>query len=288
MRRRALRHGHAGLAGRLRAHLGHAARAVLADGDRAVRGSIRSSSSWPRSTGTWNGRCSSRASTTPTTSGCTIASATGIRRPCEDISTRASTTRTAGPFPGEPRRAASGGDFPPDVHEAAAVITFLSPGLRFFHQGQFEGRVKRISPHLVRGPNEPVNSVVQQFYERLLEVLRRPVVRRGRMAAAGMRVRLGGEPILRSGHRLRLAGFRGNRLIVTVNYANHQSQCYVRLPFAGLAGGQWRLRDQLGTARYDRDGDDLESRGLYLDVPPWQCHVFEMTGMQRATWTRQT
>jgi SAM-dependent methyltransferase len=39
----------------------------------------------------------------------------------------------------------------------AAVITFLSPGLRFFHQGQFEGRTKRISPHLVRAPAEAVD-----------------------------------------------------------------------------------------------------------------------------------
>ena len=54
----------------------------------------------------------------------------------------------------EPRAAAT---FSPDVHEAAAVITFLSPGLRFFHQGQFEGRKKRISPHLVRGPEEPID-----------------------------------------------------------------------------------------------------------------------------------
>jgi hypothetical protein len=51
----------------------------------------------------------------------------------------------------EPRAAAT---FAPDVHQAAAIITFLSPGLRFFHQGQFEGRRKRISPHLVRAPVE--------------------------------------------------------------------------------------------------------------------------------------
>src|SRR4029453_3221721 len=37
----------------------------------------------------------------------------------------------------EPRAAAT---FAPDVHQAAAIITFLAPGLRFFHQGQFEGR----------------------------------------------------------------------------------------------------------------------------------------------------
>ena len=58
----------------------------------------------------------------------------------------------------EPRAAAT---FAPEVHEAAAVITFLSPGLRFFHQGQFEGRKKRISPHLVRGPEEPVDQKLQ-------------------------------------------------------------------------------------------------------------------------------
>ncbi len=76
----------------------------------------------------------------------------------------------------EPRAAAT---FPPGVHQAAAVITFLSPGLRFFHQGQFEGRRKRISPHLVRGPAEPADQQLQQFYDRLLAVLRQPVVRDG-------------------------------------------------------------------------------------------------------------
>jgi hypothetical protein len=34
----------------------------------------------------------------------------------------------------------------------------------------------------------------------------------------------------------------------------------------------------LSGARYDRDGGDLESRGLYLNVPPWHCHVFDVTG----------
>ena len=28
---------------------------------------------------------------------------------------------------------------------------------------------------------------------------------------------------------------------------------------------------------YDRDGGDLQSRGLYLDVPPWQTSVFALS-----------
>jgi len=32
-----------------------------------------------------------------------------------------------------------------------------------------------------------------------------------------------------------------------------------------------------GDAQYDRDGSNLESRGFYMDVPPWHCHAFTMT-----------
>jgi hypothetical protein len=57
----------------------------------------------------------------------------------------------------EPRAAAT---FPFDVHRAAAVITFLGPGLRFLHQGQREGRRVRIPMHLGRGPEEPLGAAL--------------------------------------------------------------------------------------------------------------------------------
>ena len=84
----------------------------------------------------------------------------------------------------EPRAASV---FPSDMHRAAAAITFLSPGLRFFHQGLFDGRRKRISPHLVRGPSEAVDPVLQEFYRRLLGVLRRPAIREGKWQLAEWR-----------------------------------------------------------------------------------------------------
>jgi glycosidase len=74
----------------------------------------------------------------------------------------------------EPRAAAT---FEAGEHEAGAIVTFLSPGLRFFHQGQFEGCRKRISPHLVRAPEEPVDASLQGFYGNLMTALRQPVFR---------------------------------------------------------------------------------------------------------------
>ncbi len=166
--------------------------------------------------------------------------------------------------------------FPQGQHEAAAVITFLAPGLRFFHQGQFEGRLKRVSPHLGRAPEEPVIDGLKEFYARLLDVLRLPVLRQGhwRLAecAAAWEGNESADAIIASTWQ----DADGVRLLVAVNYARHPSQCRVRLPFADLGGRRWRLTDRLGDAEYERDGDDLQSQGLYLEMAPWQCHVFEV------------
>jgi hypothetical protein len=59
------------------------------------------------------------------------------------------------------------------------------------------------------------------------------------------------------------------RSLVAVNYSYPCSQCDVRAPILELESGQWRLRDLLGEAEYQRDGDKLRSRRLYLDVAPW-------------------
>jgi hypothetical protein len=171
----------------------------------------------------------------------------------------------------EPRAAAA---FPPGVHEAAALITFLSPGLRFFHQGQFLGRTKRISPHLGRAPEEPTNQDLAKFYDRLLAVLRRPAVREGRWQLLECVPAWDGNWTWDCFLAFAWDGPDGERLLVAVNYAPNQSQCYVRLPFPGLAGDSWRLEDLMGDAAYGRSGSDLSSRGLYLDVPPWQGSVF--------------
>ena len=174
----------------------------------------------------------------------------------------------------EPRAAAS---FPPGMHEAAALVTYLSPGLRFFHQGQLEGRRKRISPHLVRAPEEPIDRRLRAFYARLIGILRRPVVRGGRWALLACDPAWDGNASCESFICWSWQGGNDERLLVAVNYAPHRSQCYVKLPFSDLHEHGWCLRDLLGTAEYERDGHDLATRGLYLDEPGWQSLAFALT-----------
>jgi glycosidase len=174
----------------------------------------------------------------------------------------------------EPRAAAT---FAPAMHEAAAIVTYLSPGLRFFHQGQLEGRRKRISPHLVRAPLEPVDAILQRFYDSLLTLLREAIVREGHWRQLACLPAWDGNGTWDGFIAWSWEVPDGQRWLIAVNYAGNQGQCYVRLPFPDLAGRPVRLKDLMGPATYDREGSDLALRGLYLDVPAWNYHVFEMT-----------
>jgi len=173
----------------------------------------------------------------------------------------------------EPRAAAT---FEPAQHEAASVITFLSPGLRFFHQGQMEWRLKRISPHLIRGPQEPVHADLLRFHLDLLAVVNRPVHRDGTWQLLECVPAWEGNDSWDAFTAFRWLGNRGERTVVIVNYAGHDSQCYLKFPFSDLAGSQWRFQDLMSDVFYDREGSGLSASGLYLDMRPWQYHVFEM------------
>jgi hypothetical protein len=163
------------------------------------------------------------------------------------------------------------------MDEAAAIVTFFAPGLRFFHQGQFEGRQKRLSPHLCRAAQEPIDARLQDFYRRVLAALRSSIVRDGEWQLLECIPAWEGnwtwDCFIAYGWRAN----DGQRMLVVVNYAPNQSQCRVRLPFAELSGIQWQLRDRTGSAVYERAGDELLTQGLYVDLSPWGYHVFEIT-----------
>jgi glycosidase len=173
----------------------------------------------------------------------------------------------------EPRAAST---FDPDVHRAAAVITYFIPGLRFFQQGQFEGRKKHISPHLVRAPEEPLNKEIEEFYNHLLAVLRKPILKSGSWQWLVCKPAWEGNGSWNAFITSSWEGAHGERVLVAVNYAPQQSQCYVHLTFPEIKNRTVQLKDTLGPDSFTREGNDLLERGLYLDMEPWSYHVFIM------------
>jgi glycosidase len=66
-----------------------------------------------------------------------------------------------------------------DLHRPAAIATYLSPGLRFFHHGQWQGNRIKVSPHLVRGPDETSDESIAFFYNKLVTLLKDPIFHQG-------------------------------------------------------------------------------------------------------------
>jgi hypothetical protein len=175
----------------------------------------------------------------------------------------------------EPRAAA---EFRWPQHQAAAIATFLAPGLRFFHQGQFEGAKLRVPTHLCRGPVEPADPDIATFYDRLLRVLRETAAfRAGEWSQIEPRAAWDGNWTSDGFIAYTWTGEGESRHVVVVNYAGNQGQCRLRLPFAELRGKRVRLADLMGTEVYDRDGTELLDQGLYVDLAPWRFYVFALS-----------
>lgn len=174
----------------------------------------------------------------------------------------------------EPRAAAT---FDGPRHRAAAVATYFAPGLHFFHQGQFEGRRKRISPHLVRAPKEPVDASLVEFYARLLAALKKPAIHDGTWRLVECGQAWDGNPT----HEALIAhaweSDSSQRLLAVINYSDHQSQGRLRLPFAINPSGTLRLEELIGTGSFDWSANEVAANGLYVDVPPWGTQVFSLT-----------
>ncbi len=172
----------------------------------------------------------------------------------------------------EPRAAAV---FGPEQERAAAVIAFLAPGMRFFHEGQLEGRKVHASMHLGRRPDEPPDRALREFHERLLAVVAREEAHIGRWQLCPCRSAWPENPSWERCVVMAWDAGAGRRLLAAVNYGATQAQCWTEVPFADLRG-EVVLADLLGEARYVRDAGALAANGLYLDLPPWGRHVFQV------------
>jgi hypothetical protein len=166
--------------------------------------------------------------------------------------------------------------FPPPQHRAAALATFFVPGLRFFHEGQLEGRRVHVSMHLGRRPAEPVDTELQAFYGRVLDCLKRPEARAGQWTLREVAPAWDGNPTWDQFLAFTWDGGRGQRLLACINYGPTQGQCFVRLLLSDLRGKKTLLRDLLSAARYERAGTELNDRGLFLNMPAWGYHLFEV------------
>lgn len=171
----------------------------------------------------------------------------------------------------EPRAAATLGA---GRSKAAAVIVSTTPGALLLHEGQFEGHRIKLPVQLRRRPPEASDCALEAFYRRLLSSIRRGSLRKGEWQlcdVAGWRDNESYHNVLAWSRQ-----WGEERSLVVVNWSGAGSQAQVRAPWPA-AGGKYVLTDVIRNEEYLRDGEELASAGLYVDLGPWDFHVFRVS-----------
>ena len=173
----------------------------------------------------------------------------------------------------EPRAAAA---LDPARLRAALVLVLGLPGMRFLHDGQLTGRRRFSRIQLVRRPLDDADPAVAALYAEVLRAFASSLVGRGTGRVLEPHRAWDDNPT--ASYFTIVQWSDGDRFdLVIANLAPHRAQCRVMPSVPGLAGRTWQLVDRLGDERWLRDGDELATRGLFLDLPARGAQLFSCT-----------
>lgn len=162
---------------------------------------------------------------------------------------------------------------------AAAVICGTIPGLSLYHQGQLEGYHTKIPVQLRRKKQEQVDNEIETFYNKLLGFTNQEVFQQGSWFRLRISKAWEGN---NSWENLLAWQWRAKKQeqsnLVVVNYSAVRSQgrvfpvlnkianCVNYLVFEDILNGETYERNRIETSQY----------GLYVDLEPYQCHLFNL------------
>ena len=159
-------------------------------------------------------------------------------------------------------------------HLASAASLLASvPGMRFFFDGQLEGRRIKAPVQLGRWPEEPPDEAVRRLYERALAFARARVLHEGEWKL--LTVSTAGDPSFGG-----IVAYRwrspDSLALVVVNLGAATAQAHVAIGADLVPGGAFDFDDRLTDATYRWTRESLLDRGLYVRLEAGGAHLFHV------------
>lgn len=157
--------------------------------------------------------------------------------------------------------------------KAAAVIISTIQGMRFYHDGQFEGKKIKLPVQLGREPVEPVCEEIKNYYDKLFSITSGEIFKNGNWFMVEPEQSWEGNNTY---HNLLawLVVLNNDKRLVVVNYSDINSSCRIKLDVVGYPD-EFVLKDLLDNQSYTRSAEEVFHTGLYVELRPWQSHIFE-------------
>lgn len=156
--------------------------------------------------------------------------------------------------------------------KAAAIIISTIQGMRFYYDGQFEGKKTRIPIQLGREPVEQPIECIQTFYSRLLTITSEIIFHEGKWM---MRNPVSAWEHDESYNNILAWSWKylDERRLVVVNYSDRFAQCRIFLDINEYPE-QFVLTDLLTGKTYTRSTKEIMDQGLFIELGNYQSHIF--------------
>ncbi|MGE5499214.1 MAG: hypothetical protein ACM3Q2_14120, partial [Syntrophothermus sp.] len=155
---------------------------------------------------------------------------------------------------------------------AAAVIISTLQGMRFYNDGQLEGRKTKLPVQLGRQPAEQPDKCLKSFYDNLLKITKDDIFESGKWTLLQPLPSWTDNPTFENMLAWLWTKKNENRLVI-INYSDEHSQCRIRLDVSGFED-QLTLKDLLTGENYVRSTEEIYHEGLYIDLKAFQSHIF--------------
>lgn len=172
----------------------------------------------------------------------------------------------------EPRSAKTFG--PEQLHAAVTVMGTL-PGMRFYHQGQFEGKSLHLPVQLRRTKPETTVPHIREWHDRILKITQAPVFHDGNWQILQM------QPHQDDSHHYLVAyswQLNNDVNIVIVNMSHSPAQGLMVLPSPQPALAQdsstYEMQDLLNGGRLHFTQQEIIDQSIPIHVKPYGSHVF--------------
>lgn len=160
---------------------------------------------------------------------------------------------------------------------ALATLVSTVPGMRFFHQGQLQGKKTFLPIPLRRAaapPYDPPNPDVEELYRNLLDIVQEDVFHAGEWQL--LDVHQAGDE---SFENLVAWQWRLGSVVkvIAVNLGAGAAAGNVMPGFTIDRSRRYAMHDQLNNLTFEWQGSDLLRSGLYVRLDPYRCHVFDVS-----------
>ena len=158
---------------------------------------------------------------------------------------------------------------------AAAIIILTLPGARLIYEGQMEVYKFKLPVQLGRRQIEEIDKEILEFYLLLLSIVSEKEFKNGEWTLCKV------EPIDSNDSSSDniisyLWEVEESYKLVVVNFSSLLSRAHIKIDHINYGTFNWVFRDLLTEKQHTYKGEDLDEFGLYVELPAWKGHIFDI------------